>query len=256
MTRPPARRELAVFLVSLLAALGLVGTFLWQDRASLERGNRLYRDDQVQMAEQLYRASTESAIAPPTAMYNLGTALLALGAPEAQDYLRIAAQAGDSAAAQRGYYNLGLGFLTQFDETAPPDSWVPLLAAAVGSNRAALRLDPDDEDARWNLALAQLVLDDLTDVEDSDETQDEGERPEDEGEGLVIAQPGEDERQPPPEAGREALAGEDPGPLTDEEALSLVEAVSDDPEQLLWGILWSGRPDVAWWAESYPGGSW
>ena len=52
------------------------------------------------------------------------------------------------------------------------------------------------------------------------------------------------------------MAGEDPGPLTEAEALRLVEVISDDPEQLLWGILWSHRPDVAWWAESYPGGDW
>ena len=55
MTRLPVRREFALVLGCLLVGLGLVGTFFWQDRGSLERGNRLYRDDQVQRAERLYR---------------------------------------------------------------------------------------------------------------------------------------------------------------------------------------------------------
>ena len=256
MTRLPVR-ELALVLACLLAVLGLVGTFLWQDRSSLERGNRLYHDGQVQRAEQLYRASTESPVAPPTALYNLGTALLTLGTPETEHYLRLATEAGDSAAAQRGHYNLGLGFLTQFNEAAP-DSWIPLLTAAVGSNRAALRLDPGDENARWNLALAQRMLDDLTRVIEPDEASSgEEETLPEAQDGVVIPQPGENEEQPPPtEGGRETLAGVDPGPLTEAEALRLVEVINDDPEQLLWGILWSHRPEVAWWAESYPGGDW
>ncbi len=254
MTRLPTGRELALVLACLLAALGLVGTFLWQDRGSLERGNRLYRNGQVQRAEPLYRPSAESPATAPTALYNLGTALLTLGTPEAEQYLLLATEAGDSAAAQRGHYNLGQRFLTQLDVVAAPDSWIPLLAAAIGSNRAALRLDPGDENAQWNLALAQRMLDDLTrGLEPAEVRSDEDETAPSE-DGIVIPQPAEGERQPMTEGEREALAGDDPGPLTESEALGLVEAINDDPEQLLWGILWSRRPDVAWWAESYPGG--
>lgn len=254
MTRLPAGREVITVMACLLAALGLVGTFLWQDGSSLERGNRLYRDGQVRRAEPLYRLGAESSMAPPIAVYNLGTALLTLGTPEAEQYLRLATEADDSAVAQRGHYNLGHSFLTQV-ELGEPGSWTPLLAAAIGSNRAALRLDPGDQSARWNLALAQLMLDNLTPVSESNEVASSDTRSQSEG-GVVVPQPGDDEGPPPTEGGREALAGEDPGSLTESEALLLLEAMSDDPEQLLWGILWSQRPEVVPGLGSYPGGNW
>jgi len=242
---------------TLLAASVLVGTFLWQDHGSLERGNRLYRDNQIQRAELLYRATAESRAHLPTAFYNLGTALLTLGIPDAERYLQVAAEAADSATAQRGNYNLGYRLLTRLEESGEPDSWIPLLLAAVGSNRTALRLDPGDEDARWNLALAQRLFEDLTAVIESEEDSavaEEPPSPEEEG-GIVVPQVAED-RNGMVESGREALAGDDPGELTEGEALGLIETVRDDPEKLMWGILWSRRPDVASWVGSYPGGYW
>lgn len=258
MTDPPAQRELWRVFVTVLAAAVLAGTFLWQDRSSLERGNRLYRDNQIQTAESLYRATAESRSPRPTAFYNLGTALLTLGIPESERYLQVAAAAADSAAAQRGNYNLGYRLLTRLEESGDPASWVPLLAAAVGSNRAALRLDPSDEDARWNLALAQRLFEDMTalmELEEDSVVVEELPTPEEEEGGIVIPQIAQD-RTGMVESGREALAGEDPGELTEGEALDLIETIRDNPEKLLWGILWSRRPDVASWLGSYPGGRW
>ena len=258
MTDPPAQRELWRVFVTVLAAAVLAGTFLWQDRSSLERGNRLYRDNQIQTAESLYRATAESRSPRPTAFYNLGTALLTLGIPESERYLQVAAAAADSAAAQRGNYNLGYRLLTRLEESGDPASWVPLLAAAVGSNRAALRLDPSDEDARWNLALAQRLFEDMTalmELEEDSVVVEELPTPEEEEGGIVIPQIAQD-RTGMVESGREALAGEDPGELTEGETLDLIETIRDNPEKLLWGILWSRRPDVASWLGSYPGGRW
>lgn len=245
---------------SLLAAIVLVGTFLWMDRSSLERGNSLYRDGRKERAAQLYRARAESRFAAPEALYNLGTVLMSPpGDPDAERYLSLATETGDSAATQRGHYNLGVQFLIQLELSSEPDSWAPLLAAAIGSNRAALRLDPGDRNARWNLAFSQLLFNELTGVREFDDgaPAEEEESRSGADEGLVIPEPGQDDNRPPPtEGNREALAGEDPGALTEAEAIGLVETVDDDPEQLLWGIFWSHRPDVNWWEEGYPGGSW
>lgn len=255
MTRPSARHELAWVLAFSLAALGLVGTFVHQHLASLERGNRLYRDGRVERAEEIYRARAEPELAPGTAVYNLGTALLALGAPEAERYLLVATEGGDSAAAQRGYYNLGYRFLTRFGEVAAPDSAIQLLAAAVGSSRAALRLDPRDQDARWNLALAQSMLDSLIRVVEPEEAASSEEEETDRSEGGIVI-PEVARLGAPRGREREALAGDDPGSLNEAEARALLDVVSTDAEQLIRGILWSHRPRVDPWAEPYPGGNW
>jgi len=242
-----------------LAALGLVGAFR-QERVSLERGNRLYHDGSVERAQDIYRARVESDFATGVDAYNLGTALLALGAPQAEEYLRVAtegdATAGvDSAAVQKGYYNLGRLFLSRSEEASGADAAIPLLTAAVESTRSALRLDPRDADARWNLALAQLLLDSLTSLAALDPAAREEDTDRADGdEGMVIPQVA----QMGPRRGREyeAVAGDDPGSINQAEARALLDAVSTDVEALIRGILWSLRPDVSPWAEPYPGGNW
>lgn len=243
-----------------IAAVGLIPVLLWIDRGSLEHGNRLYRSGQENRAAELYRMRTVSSFNAAEALYNLGTVLLRPSEnSEAEDYLRLATETGDPAAIQRGHYNLGIHFLLRLEASSEPDLWAPLLGAAIRSNREALRLDPRDEDARWNLAFSQLVLDELTGggslAESSDPVGEES--PAGADDGLVIPEPGQDDGRPPPlEGNREALARDDPGPLTEDAALGLLEFVRDDPEQLLWGIFWAHRPDVAWWEEGYPGGNW
>jgi hypothetical protein len=252
----PIRERLPWALAGCLAALGLAGTFLLQHRETFERGNHLFRDGRVDRAEEIYRTHAESELATETAAYNLGTALLALGAPEAEEYLRIAAVGGDSAAAQRGYYNLGRDLLTRLDDAATSGSALQLLTGAVDNNRAALRLDPRDERARWNLALAQRKLDSLAlllELEDEEAPQEGVERPDDES-GMIL--PRVARLGLPSGSEREALAGDDPGALSDADARGLIETVDRSVERLIRGFLWSHRPDVRPWEEPYPGGNW
>jgi tetratricopeptide (TPR) repeat protein len=254
MTRRPAWGGSVWVLAGGLAALGLFGAFFRQERGSLERGNRFYRAGSVERAGDIYRSRAESDLTQGVAAYNLGTALLAGGAPEAEDYLRAATEGVDSAAVQRGYYNLGQVLLSRMDDAAGLDEAIPLLTAAVDNNRAALRLDPGDEDARWNLALAQLLLDSLSTLAEFDEpsSEEETDRAEPD-EGMVIPQVA----QLGPRRGREyeAVAGEDPGSINEAEARALLDAVGTDVEALIRGILWSLRPDVSPWEEPYPGGN-
>lgn len=65
------------------------------------------------------------------------------------------------------------------------------------------------------------------------------------------------ERSGPLQGAREAWATQDPGEMTGTDALSLLTNLNDEPELLLRGVLWSHRPDVAWWSgQPYPGGRW
>ena len=254
MTRQAVRSGAVWVLAGGFAALGLFGTFFRQERTSLERGNRFYHDGSIERAGEIYRARAESDLGPGVAAYNLGTALLAQGAPEAEDYLRAATEGMDSAAVQRGHYNLGQLLLTRLDDAAAVEEAIPLLTAAVVSNRAALRLDPSDGDARWNLALAQLLLDSLTTLAELAEPprEEETDRAEPD-EGMVIPQVA----QLGARRGREyeAVAGDDPGSINEAEARALLDAVGTDVEALIRGILWSLRPDVSPWEEPYPGGN-
>lgn len=240
--------------VGCVVAMGLGGASLWLHRASVERGNHLYHEGQADEAADIYRARLEAEPSQAASAYNLGTALMTLGSSEAEAYLRAASEAADRPAAQRGHYNLARLFLARAVAAEAPELAVPMLEVAVVNGRSALRLDPRDDDARWNLVLTQQLLDSLSQqIEVEAVPEDDGAADRSEG-GLVIPEPAQ--RGTPRGAEREALAGDDPGSLNTAEALALLDVVSTDVEALIRGMLWSLRPDVDPWAEPYPGGAW
>jgi Ca-activated chloride channel family protein len=266
------RRATTVVAVAGLVVLAL----LLQDRRSVERGNRLYHEGDVPSAAETYAGALDGRGDASATTYNLGTALISLDRDSAGAVLRAAAQSEDRAVRQKSLYNLGYQLITSLGGLMTVDSTQAILVEAVAVGREALRLDPTDEDARWNLAVAQRRLDamippgDDTGRQSSGESDDEvamnnpemarsedspaesGVEPED---PRAADNPGE--RSGPRQGAREAWATQDPGPLTREEALGLLSDLRDDPELLLRGILWSHRPDVAWWSgQPYPGGRW
>ena len=246
--------EIGVTKYVLVATVLLVPFLLWRDYRSLERGNRLYRAGDFPGAVEVYRNSERAGDRLPTAEYNLGTALLQNNPDSAQAHLLRVAEGEDRTTAQRALYNLGYRFLTALQNPMELDATLSALVAAVASNRLALRLDPADKNARWNLALAQDWLDALAPPPDealpSSSADLSGES---QNTGVVISSP----RRGAVEGEREALAGQDPGPMTAMTASGLLEAVIDEPESLIIRILWSHRPDVPWWEpQAYPGGGW
>lgn len=257
---------------ALLAVLG-AALLLVRDRGSLERGNRLFRSGDPAAAAAIYdrstRAGTDGRI-----LYNLGTALLAVDLDSAGMVLRSATESDDRVTAQKSFYNLGYRLLIAADLN--PDSTAAVLSRAIASNREALHLDPSDQDARWNLALAQRRLDMLKppgdevgqesgDANDDELTMKEAslarsdKPPEQQADVPDDPKPSDSpgERRGPQEGARETWATQDPGPMTRAQALALLESVRDDPEALIRGIMWSRRPDVAWWSgQLSPGGRW
>lgn len=263
------RRTIGAALLAVLAAALL----LVRDRGSLERGNRVFRAGDPAAAAHIYGRSARPG-GNEQALYNLGTALLAVDVDSADAVLRAATEARDRTTAQKSFYNLGYRLLMSAD--LDPDSTPAVLTRAIASNRAALRLDPSDQDARWNLALAQRRLDALTPPgedtgrESSDDSDDEmamndpslarsDKPPEKEANVPEDPKPADSpgERRGPQEGARETWATQDPGPMTRAEALTLLGRVQDDPAALVRGIMWSRRPDVAWWSgQISPGGRW
>jgi Ca-activated chloride channel homolog len=267
--RGPRLRTVVVVTAAVLVA----SLLLVRDRDSLQHGNRLFRHGDAAAAAAVYEGSARGG-RNGRALYNLGTALLAIDVDSAETVLATAAGSRERGTAERALYNLGYRFLLAAD--ANPDSAFVTLTQAVASNRAALRLDPSDSDARWNLALAQRRLDALAPPggERGEESRDDAsdqplsterslvqsDKPPDQ-QGPVPQNPepadARGERTGPRKGSTETWAEQDPGPLTRAQALSLLESVNDDPATLVRGIMWSRRPDVAWWSgQASPGGRW
>lgn len=120
----------------------------------LERGNRYYRSGKYEQAVKAYEQALAGGNESPELRYNLGTALLQLGRyPDAERHLRLALREMRADVRQRAYYNLGNRYLEHARKGGDAQAQTQLLDAALDSYKHALRLQPNDVDAKWNLEL-------------------------------------------------------------------------------------------------------
>ena len=153
-------RPLHVALAVLVASLGLL--LSWSaERGSLERANRLQREGRSEEAARLYGDRVARDPVSPEARYNLGTALLELDSLGAELELGRAVRSGTREIRGRAQYNTGVLRLDRAVAASEPDSVRAHAAAAVEANRAAIRLRPEHDDAKWNLAMALRLLDSI-----------------------------------------------------------------------------------------------
>lgn len=134
-----------------LAALVLGGYGI----GDLERGNRLYRAGRYAEAVEAYRSALAGGTDTPELRYNLGTALVRLGQyEEGERHLQAALSAIEPELRERAFYNLGNRYLEEARRATEPQARAELLERAITSYRQALRLEPGDAAAKWNLELA------------------------------------------------------------------------------------------------------
>ena len=145
----------------LLACAGLF--FAWSvERGSLERGNRLQRSGEHRAAAALYAERTRTDAVNPELRYNLGTALAQGEEPTAEDELARATLTSDPDVRGLAHYNTGVLRLDRALYAEVADSVRIHAAASAQANRLALRLRPDDDNAKWNLAMALRLLDSVS----------------------------------------------------------------------------------------------
>lgn len=204
----------------------------------VERGNRLYRAGQYAEAVEAYRAALADGEDSPQLQYNLGTALLRLERyDDAQRHLEAALAAVEPELRRRTLYNLGNRFLEPIMRHGESDEQVRRrhLDLAVESYRSALRIDPDDMDAKWNLELAQQQQEAMAggggggDGEDDEQQQS--------GEGADQEQPASE--QPQPRSPRP-----DGSAMSREQAEQILNAVEQDERELYQDQLRKGSRET------------
>lgn len=227
-------------LVALLSILGIALT-LRADRTSEARANRLHRADRLEEAAAIYAARVQDDPDAARLRYNLGTTLLRQGDLGAFDELAAGSDAESERLQVRARYNLGLWSLIQSIMSPTTDSVRFHAANAIEANKAALRIDPTHEGAKWNLALAQRVLETSTPEQGIMDPYDIP-GPENIGERMETADPlelanreGLDDVAVTAES--EALAGEDLAPLSPAEADQILGRSHLDPSTLIMKML-------------------
>ena len=138
-------------LLFVLCLLSFIPSYSQSERSLVRRGNRDIEKERYHDAEIKYRKALEENRLMEEANFNLGNSLYLQDKYQEADsqYYDIASWAKNDSLKEASYYNLGNSFYKseQYD-------------GAVQAYKQALRINPDDEDARYNLAMAQKKLKD------------------------------------------------------------------------------------------------
>lgn len=152
-------------IVLILWMLSLTVPMLAQSEKRLVRqGNKLYQQGEFEKAAAIFQQATDKNPVNEKAGFNLGNALYQQKDYEnaTQKFKRIAEMSNDKQRESRALYNAGnsLMGLESFSES------IPLF-------KQALRLNPNDEDARYNLAYARRMLQQQQDQQNNQQGNDD-----------------------------------------------------------------------------------
>ncbi|MGD8628967.1 MAG: tetratricopeptide repeat protein, partial [bacterium] len=138
----------AAFIVLLLA--GTAGGLTLDDKmhGRISKGNQQYAENNNEAALENYMKAQGLDSTHAVPHFNAGDALYRMGKfPEgAHEFLKAAASETDSMAAM-SYYNLGNSMMKASD-----------LKSAVEAYKRSLLMNPDDQDAKFNLELAMRMM--------------------------------------------------------------------------------------------------
>ncbi len=139
-------RKAAMLLVLALLSLSASAQV---DRQCVRRGNKLFRAGQYADAEVQYRKAVEANRNNPQAVYNLGNALMAQNKDSAavEQFQTAARMESDPMRKYQSFHNIGV--ICQKRQ---------MFKEAIEAYKEALRLNPHDDETRYNLELCKRQL--------------------------------------------------------------------------------------------------
>ena len=134
--------------ITILLGLVIYGHAQNED-ALIRSGNRAYRQKQIEQSKQDYKKALDKTPENPVANYNLGNSEFRNNEFDnaEKSYEASINHSPEKSMTEKGYYNKGVAQIRQKQLEQSIDSW-----------KAALKLDPNDQEARENLQKALLEL--------------------------------------------------------------------------------------------------
>ena len=142
-------RVLLLLCVATFSFLAPLSTMAQSDRHYIRQGNKLFRSTSFADAEVKYRKALEENKDNPQAIYNLGNALLAQRKDSAaiEQYQRAAKIEKNPLRKYQSYHNIGV--ICQGRQ---------MFKEAIEAYKEALRLNPNDDETRYNLEVCKRQL--------------------------------------------------------------------------------------------------
>jgi tetratricopeptide (TPR) repeat protein len=217
--------RIKIIIIGIAVSMLCVGTISGQkaERERIREGNKLYNKDQFTEAEIAYRKSLEVNSRSFDGIYDLGNALYKQQKfPEAAEQYRLVAAQSERFLSENPanvnrlaqvFHNMGNIGMSNKD-----------YAKSIEAYKQSLRLNPRDDETRYNLALAQKLL------ENQEQEDQEQEQQQDEDQ-----QDNQDQNQPPQEDNRENKTQEEQQPnetMSPDNAQQILDAFLEDEKDI------------------------
>lgn len=154
-------RKIKLFsVIGLLLCTSGIASAQKAERKHVREGNDLYKNEKYTESEIAYRKSLEANPKSAEGNYNLGNSLYKQGKYDeaAKQYLQTIAQETNPEKLAQAYHNIGNIEMQKKQ-----------YAQSVEAYKQSLRLNPHDDETRYNLVLAQKLLQDQQNQENEDE---------------------------------------------------------------------------------------
>lgn len=119
------------------------------ERTEIRRGNKEYKSNNYVGSEIDYRKALDSNPSSLTATYNLGNSLYKQGkySDAIKEYEKVVMSETDDKKLSEAWHNLGNSYFMEKN-----------LPKSIDAYKNSLRINPKDDEARYNLRMAQLLL--------------------------------------------------------------------------------------------------
>ncbi len=236
MRLPVMKKGILIIIMLVLASFQLSAQ---KEVRHIRQGNRLFENEEYKKAEIEYIKSTQSPKTAPKGIYNLGDALYMqenyLQASAAFDTLRTFRLDDDTRA--KTYYNLGNSLLkAAIDSNQMAGQFLP---QSINAYKNALRLNPQDSDARYNLAYAQKLLQQNQQQQQQQQNKDQQKQEQQQDQQDQEQQQQENQQQEQQQEQEQEMADqnrqqqEQPQQISKEDAERILEALKNDEKETL-----------------------
>jgi hypothetical protein len=215
-------------IIFIILTLLVLPAWSQQENRYIRQGNRDYEEGKYKEAEIGYLKSMQAKNASHKGVFNLGNALYMQN-----DYPRSAAAFDSLRTLKMGeneradaYYNLGNSLLKVSTDSAhaSPEA----LQSSIQAYKQSLRIDPSDQDAKYNLAYAQRLL---KQQQQQQQQQNQQQNQQNEEDQQQQQDSGEQERTEQQEQGKQQQG--QPQQISREDAQRILEALKNDEKQTL-----------------------
>ena len=211
-----------------------------QVRKEIRKGNKEYKQEKYPDAEVNYRRALEENARSIEAAYNLGNSLYKQEKRQEalEQYQAMINNETDKEKLADAWHNIGNVFLSMKDSQNPEEQKIAL-PRSIEAYKNALRNNPKDEETRYNLALAQKLLEDQEnddqgqDDQQDDQNQDQNQENQDQQQDQNQDQQNQDQQnqnqdQDQKEQEQKEQQGQNPNEMSKETAERILESLMQD----------------------------